>query len=218
MAPAGSDELITRRNTLAQARRATQGRVVSLGLGAMLMSRLFRDPWFMGACFVVMIGLSVRWIGRYRRLKAELGLQNDYDELDENATTGAKTLLIMFGIFGGMFVFLALFVWALRTSWSGPRPRLRQRLRRGCLRGFRHVIVDRLANHALGELAQVGVELLREGAVLRPQGSIVKRLRRPDLHGGATSPGFAKRLESVAPTKRDEQLPLGQFCKWRLPR
>lgn len=76
------------------------------------MSRLFRDPWFMGACFVVTIGLCVRWIGRYRRLKAELGLQNDYDELDENATTGAKTLLIMFGMFGGMFVFLALFVWA----------------------------------------------------------------------------------------------------------
>ncbi|MEA2752923.1 MAG: hypothetical protein QOI41_7066 [Myxococcales bacterium] len=111
MAPTQSDQLVSNRNTLAQARRAIQAKMVPLGAAVVLMARLFReDVWLVVASTLVVIGLSIRWVVQYRRLKMELGLQNEYDELDENATMGAKTLLILFGVFGGMFLFLALLI------------------------------------------------------------------------------------------------------------
>lgn len=101
-----SDDVARNRETLAEARRRVQAKAAPLALGGLFVVRFFRDePWFAVAYIVILGILSTRWIMGYRRLKAELGLAGEYDELDENAGWGAKTLLI---VFGGFAVFFGL--------------------------------------------------------------------------------------------------------------
>jgi hypothetical protein len=113
MGRTGTDKLTRKRNTLAEARRATQAKMAPLIVVTLAICRLCRDtPWLIVASGVLLVGLSTRWLRQYRRLRVELGLQHEYDEVDENATAGTKVLLIMFGVFAGMFVFLGVFIWA----------------------------------------------------------------------------------------------------------
>jgi hypothetical protein len=112
-------ERLRKRNVLAEARKATQGKLATLAGAGMLMGTFFRTsisretPWLPLACLAIGVALAIRWIGRYRRLRAELGLQNEYDELDENTTMLSNTLLVLFGVFGGMFILIAVLVFVL---------------------------------------------------------------------------------------------------------
>jgi hypothetical protein len=83
-----------------------------------------------------------------------------------------------------------------------------QSLRWAGLRRLIHIRVDRLADHPLGELLEVRVQLLRERKKFRPQRSLVKRLRRAQKHRAVTALGLAIAHPSVAAAERQEQLPL----------
>ncbi len=101
-----------KRARLADARRSTQGKMVALA-GAGLAARALApaQPWIAGGVVGVSAVLAVWWIAGYRRLKAELALTDEYDELDENAAWGGKTIAILFGVFGSLFAFLFLVMW-----------------------------------------------------------------------------------------------------------
>lgn len=106
------------REILAEARRRIQTRAAPLAMGGMLVVRLFQDqPWVVVAYAVLLGGLSIRWIVDYRRLKAELGLAGEYDELDENAGWGAKTFLVLFC---GFAVFFVLLFWFMSVVGKHP--------------------------------------------------------------------------------------------------
>ena len=115
MAPSASDELVQKRETLAEAQRATRAKLIPLCLATLAMTRLLRDePWLVVVAALITVGLSIKWITDYRRLRVELGLDGEYDELDENTTNGVKTMGVLFGVFGGFFVVVALLVWLMR--------------------------------------------------------------------------------------------------------
>jgi hypothetical protein len=106
-----SNELARNRETLAEARRRIQMRGAPLAIIALFVVRFYRDqPWVLAAYVVPFLVLSIRWIVGYRRLKAELGLSGEYDELDENAGWGTKFFVILFGGFAAFFVLLFLFI------------------------------------------------------------------------------------------------------------
>lgn len=50
----------------------------------------------------------------YREALAASGVDPDRDELVEAGESMKKTFLVLGGVFGGMFLFLAVFVWLAR--------------------------------------------------------------------------------------------------------
>ena len=54
------------------------------------------------------------WMREYREALVASGVDPERDELVEGADAARKTLLILFGVFGGMFAFLAVFMWLAR--------------------------------------------------------------------------------------------------------
>lgn len=100
-----------KRTALADARGATQKKVVTCAAAASLMLTLLRDvPLLLVPGCALALGLGVHAILRYRRLRVELGLEKEYDELAENSENGAKTFIVLFAVLGGFMVFLAAFV------------------------------------------------------------------------------------------------------------
>src|SRR5690606_151398 len=67
------------------------------------------------------------------------------------------------------------------------------------------VVVDRLADHAGGQLVEMGVELICKGKELRPEGLLLECRWGVDLHGAASTAGITEGREVVAATQRDEE-------------
>lgn len=67
-----------------------------------------------GTSFVTFFWLRRRWMREYREALTAAGIDPERDELVENAAGFKNTMLILFGVFGGMFIFLAVFVWLAR--------------------------------------------------------------------------------------------------------
>ena len=55
-----------------------------------------------------LIWLRRGWMREYREALSAAGVDPDRDELVESGDSMAKTMLILFGVFGGFFVFLGV--------------------------------------------------------------------------------------------------------------
>ena len=67
-----------------------------------------------GAVLVGFLLLRRRWMREYREALTAAGIDPERDELVEQATGFKNTMLILFGVFGGMFLFLTVFIWLAR--------------------------------------------------------------------------------------------------------
>ena len=102
-AAATASELDRKRLVLAKARHATRVNMLPAAGGLLLARVLARAyPLVAVACILATAFVVVRSVVRYRRLKAELGLGAEYDELDENASWTGKMLLGILALIVGI--------------------------------------------------------------------------------------------------------------------
>lgn len=105
-----------------QLRVAIRERSVAFGgaaLGLVGVARVANDaaPIILPICGAVLVGffwLRKRWMQDYREALAAAGIDPDHDEEVERSASLKSTLLILFGVFGGMFLFLSVFMWLAR--------------------------------------------------------------------------------------------------------
>src|ERR1700721_1127368 len=76
------------------------------------------------------------------------------------------------------------------SEHASPTAPLGQPLRRARLPRLADILVDRLADHSLGQLVEVLAKLLGQCEKLRPQRSLVERLRHPHLHRAVAATGL----------------------------
>jgi hypothetical protein len=118
--PSSDDEKMAAHATLAAAQKAIQAKGLAL-FGAAGIARVFgKDaPWVAAVLLATSVCAVVYWVRGYRALRRKLGLEAEYDQLDQNITFGGHTLLILLG----MFALVGLVMFLLVTFASGPRPK-----------------------------------------------------------------------------------------------